>query len=91
MYNNNTIEGQNRTLRPENIKTETYRFKGNFCIDIVETSEAFEAYIYDVECVIKRHMFGVQNTDGYTKERFIQLVADNAEDYMRFYIEEFCD
>ncbi len=91
MYNNNTIKGQIRTLKPENIKTETYRFMGHFCIDVVETSEVFEAYIYDDQYGIKRYMFGVQNTDGYTKERFIQSVANNAEEYMRFYIEEYGD
>ena len=91
MYNNKTVKGKIRTLKLENIKTETYRFKGHFCIDVVETSEAFDAYIYDDQYGIKRFMFGVLNTDGYTKERFLQFVADNAEEYIEFYIERYCD
>ncbi|MBO5891503.1 MAG: hypothetical protein J6Q30_02170 [Oscillospiraceae bacterium] len=91
MYNNKNIKGQIRTLKLENIKTETYRYMGHFCIDVVETSEAFEAYIYDDQYGIKRFMFGVQNIDGYTKEQFVQSVANNAEEHMRFYIEEYCD
>lgn len=91
MYNNKTIKGQIRTLKLENIKTETYRFVGHFCIDVVETSEAFEAFIYDDQYGIKRYMFGVQKIGGYTKERFIQSVANNAEEYIEFYIEKYCD
>ena len=91
MYNSKSVTGQIRTLKPENIKTETYRYMGHFCIDVVETSEAFEAFIYDDQYGIKRFMFGVQNTDGYTKERFLQFVADNAEEYIELYIEEYCD
>lgn len=91
MYNNKTIKGQIRTLKLENIKTETYRYMGHFCIDVVETSEVFEAYIYDDQYGIKKFMFGVQNTDGYTKERFMQFVVNNAEDYMKSYIEKYCD
>lgn len=91
MYNNKTKDGKIRTLKLENIKTETYRFMGHFCIDVVETSEVFEAYIYDDQYGIKKFMFGVQNTDGYTKERFMQFVVNNAEDYMKSYIEKYCD
>lgn len=91
MYNNKTKSGQIRTLKLENIKTETYRFMGHFCVDVVETNEAFEAYIYDDQYGIKRLMFGVQNTDGYTKERFLQFVANNAEDYIESYIDRYCD
>ena len=91
MYNYKTKSGKLRTLKLENIKTETYRFIGHFCIDIVETSEAFEAFIYDDQYGIKRFMFGVQNIDGYTKEQFIQFVADNAAEYIEFYIEKYCD
>lgn len=91
MYNNKTIKGQIRTLKLENIKTETYRYMGHFCIDIVETSEVFEAYIYDDQYGIKMLMFAVQNINGYTKERFKQFVVNNAEDYMKSYIEKYCD
>ena len=90
MCNKNT-KGQIRTLKLENTKTETYRFMGHFCIDVVETSEAFQAFLYDDQYSIKYFMFGVQNIDGYTKEQFLQFVANNAEDYIEFYIENFCD
>lgn len=91
MYNNKTIKGQIRTLKPENIKTETYRYMGHFCIDVVETSEAFEAYIYDDQYGIKKYMFGVQKNGSYTKEQFLDFVADNAAEYIEFYIEKYCD
>ena len=75
----------------ENIKTTTYA-EGDFRIDITETEDMLEAYIYHVGYGIKQHIIGCpkkqSNGDDYDYDKFVDLIRWNIWDDIKFYIEE---
>jgi hypothetical protein len=75
----------------ENIKTTTYA-EGDFRIDITETEDMFEAYIYHVAYGVKNHIIGCPkkqpNGDDYDYDKFLDTIRWNIWDDIKFYIED---
>lgn len=60
----------------------------DWCVDISETEDGYDAWIYRKDCCVKEHMFGcsrVQATGPKTLDGFIELVKWNFLDYARDY------
>lgn len=57
-------------------KTYTYWVGGNFLVDIVDTPEAYEAYVYNTEYGVKEMMLGCSK-EYTTLEDFIKEVEAN--------------
>ena len=82
------------------IKTTTYvcdpEFFNGFRIDIVETETKFEAWLYHTCYSVKSEMFGYskkqhEGCDDITEEYFMEVVKNAYMDYIRDYIEDYCD
>lgn len=86
-------------MKKVNNKITTYEheiiddeYEGKVCIDIVETPDSFEAWIYDENYGIKELMWGepknnMMFNEPYTQtfEEFKKLVTANIKDYIRSY------
>ena len=79
-------------MKKLNNKITTYEYEIKICVDIVETPDSFEAWIYDKNYGIKELMWGSSknNTrfnEPYTQtfEEFKKLVSANIEDYIGDY------
>ena len=73
----------------ENLVKETFRC-GEYIIEISETDEAFEAWIYSERYGVKMFMFGAQKRITPLAE-FIEMVDVNFWDYMNMYHDEYED
>lgn len=72
----------------KNVKSiECYAYDSEHCIDIVETDECYEAWLYAKDYGLKTLMFGVP-VDQDSKEGFIQIVQSNAKEYLSIYYDE---
>lgn len=78
------------TLKKLNYKTTTYKYDNHFLIDIVETNDEYESYLYDKSYGIKSLIFGMLKKD-ITASAFLDavLLALEIETYIDDYIEEF--
>ena len=68
--------------------TETYNTDFGFKVDIVETTEQFEAWVYHSDYGIKTMMFG---SGKRCKEDFVQMVVGNLWDYVKYYMDDVLD
>lgn len=73
-----------------NYKTEAYSFGVDFIVDIVETTDCYEAYLYEKHCSIKDLIFGMPK-EQQSKKEFINIVEANLlnDNYINDYKEEF--
>ena len=72
------------------IKTETYKVRGDWRVDIQTTEEGYYAYIWNVNYGEKHLMFGMP-TYQQSYEDFLDIVEDNFADYKAIYIEDVFD
>ena len=79
-------------MKKVNNKITTYEYEINIRVDIVETPDKFEAWIYDRNYGIKQLMWGepknnMRFNEPYTQtfEKFKKLVSANIEDYIESY------
>lgn len=74
--------------RLENVKSiECYAYDKEYYIDIIETSETYEAWLYKRNYGFKTLMFGVPITQQ-SKEVFIDIVTGNVFEYIPMYCDE---
>ena len=69
--------------RIDSLKTTTYE-DGDFLIDIVETADVYEAWLYRKDYGVKDLMFGMLKKD-YSEDRFLNFVIVNLEWHEEFY------
>ena len=79
-------------MKKVNNEITTYEYEIKICVDIVETPDAFEAWIYDKNYGIKELMWGelknnMRFNEPYTQtfEGFKKLVSANIENYIGSY------
>ena len=79
-------------MKSVNNQIATYEYNTNIRVDIVETPDKFEAWIYDKNYGIKEFMWGepkknMRFNEPYTQtfEGFKKLVIANIEDYIEGY------
>lgn len=79
-------------MKEVNNKITTYEYKRNIRVDIVETLDEFEAWIYDENYGVKGFMWGepknhMRFNEPYTQtfEEFKKLVSASIEDYIGSY------
>ena len=79
-------------MKKVNNKVTTYEYEIKLCIDIVETPDSFEAWIYDKTYGIKELMWGEPKNNmrfnkPYTQtfEEFKKLVSANIKNYIESY------
>ena len=79
-------------MKKVNNKITTYEYKIKICVDIVETPDSFEAWIYDKNYGIKELMWGepknnMRFNEPYTQtfEGFKKLVSASVKDYLESY------
>ena len=73
-------------------KTTTYNPEGDWYIDVIETDDMFEAWIYLGSYGIKSLMWGSPKQQEYgtvTRKDFLDMVKANFISYANGYIEEF--
>lgn len=73
-------------------KTTTYNPEGDWYIDVIETDDMFEAWIYLGSYGIKSLMWGSPKQQEYgtvTRKDFLDMVKTNFISYANGYIEEF--
>ena len=73
-------------------KTTTYNPEGDWYIDVIETDDMFEAWIYLGSYGIKSLMWGSPKQQEYgtvTRKDFLDMVKTNVIYYANGYIEEF--
>ena len=73
-------------------KTTTYNPEGDWYIDIIETDDMFEAWIYLRSYGVKSLMWGSPKQQEYgtvTRKHFLDMVKTNFIYYANGYIEEF--
>ena len=71
------------------VSIESYHtVNGSFMVDIVESIDSYEAYLYHIGYSVKVHMFSVDKART-TKEEFLYMVSVNLDDYVDAYMEEF--
>jgi hypothetical protein len=74
--------------RLENIRSmESYAYDSEHYIDIIETNETYEAWLYKRDYGFKTLMFGVPITQQ-SKEVFMHIVTANVLQYIPMYYEE---
>jgi hypothetical protein len=74
--------------RLENVKSiECYAYDTEHNIDIIETNETYEAWLFKRNYGFKTLMFGVPITQQ-SKEEFINIVTKNVLQYIPMYCEE---
>ena len=71
-------------MKKTNIETTTFIFTKEYLIDIVETDENYEAYIYTKHDGIKMLMFGCPK-EQQTEEEFFELVKGTVDEYIAEY------
>ena len=74
-------------MKKLNIEIETYEYRDGFRVDIYKNTdeyEEWEAYLYHKDYSIKMGMFGV-STEDFPKEEFIDMVAEQMEEYILYY------
>ena len=79
-------------MKKVNNKITTYEYKIKICVDIVETPDSFEAWIYDKNYGRKELMWGepknnMRFNEPYTQtfEGFKKLVSASVKDYLGSY------
>ena len=79
-------------MKKVNNKTTTYEYEIKIYVDIVETPDSFEAWIYDKDYGIKELMWGepknnMRFNEPYTQtfEEFKKLVSTSIKDYIGSY------
>lgn len=78
-------------LIPMNRKTVTYAH-GDFRVDITETEELFDVYLWHKDYGIKEQMFGLFKTSLAHDGRPVQeIVLNNLPEYERDYEEQYFD
>lgn len=70
-----------------NITITTYECE-EYLVDIVTTSDTYEAWIYRKECGVKNLMFSVPK-EQQALDLFLDIVAVNVEEYGADYDEEY--
>lgn len=73
-------------------KTTTYNPEGDWYIDIIETDDMFEAWIYLGSYGVKSLMWGSPKQQEYgtvTRKDFLNMVKTNFIYYTNGYVEEF--
>lgn len=73
-------------------KTTTYQADGDWYIDIVETEDEFEAWIWMGSCGVKSLMYGSPKQQVWgimTRKYFFEMVKINWIDYVGGYTKEF--
>lgn len=73
-------------------KTTTYNPEGDWYIDVIETDDMFEAWIYLGSYGIKSLMWGSPKQQEYgtvTRKDFLDMIKTNFISYANGYIEEF--
>lgn len=73
-------------------KTTTYNPEGNWYIDIIETDDEFETWIYLKTHGIKSFLWGEPKQQMWgttTRKNFVDRVKERWTDYADEYIEEF--
>lgn len=76
-------------MKQTSITIVTYEH-GEFLVDIVTTSDTYEAWIYREEYGVKNLMFGVPK-EQQTLDVFLEIVAANVEEYGANYDEEYVE
>lgn len=71
-------------------KTITYSYVKEFCVDIVETDEMYDAWIYEKNTGIKSYMFGITK-DDYDYDEAKKLIEKNVNQYIPIYLQELGD
>lgn len=79
-------------MKKVNNEITTYEYEIKICVDIVETPDSFEAWIYDKDYGIKELMWGepknnIRFNEPYTQtfEGFKKLVSESIKDYIGSY------
>lgn len=78
--------------RVTNKKTATYNVFGSWYIDIIESDDMFEAWIYLKSYDIKSLMWGSPKQQEWgviSRKEFLNMVKANWADYANGYIDEF--
>lgn len=73
-------------------KTTTYNPEGDWYIDVVETDDMFEAWIYLGSYGVKSLMWGSpkqQERETVTRKYFLDMVKANFISYANGYVDEF--
>lgn len=65
-------------------RTTTYKVQDEIYIDIVETDDMYEAWIYEKDSGEKMLMFGCSKAQQ-PEEEFLEIVEGNAEEYFDIY------
>lgn len=71
-----------------NIKTSTYWINNDFLVDIVETPENYEAFLYSKDYSIKMSMFGCPISQQ-SYDYFLELVETNLQEHIEAYKNEY--
>lgn len=71
-------------MKKTEIKTTTYSYTKEYLVDVVETDEDYEAYIYTAENVFKLLMFGCPK-EQQTKSEFLDVVDANMDEFITEY------
>lgn len=77
-------------MEKQKINIETYRYDNDYYIDIIETSEYLEAWIYNKNYGIKMLMFGTPILEQSYSE-FIELAETGAPAFIKYYKEDYED
>ena len=77
-------------MKKSNFKTETFTWDGGFMVDVVTTSDTYEAWIYHKDYGIKELMFGMPKKQQ-SYEKFIEIVEWNVDDDIFAYMEQHMD
>lgn len=79
-------------MKKANNEITTYEYEIKICVDIVETPDSFEAWIYDKDYGTKELMWGkpkknIRFNEPYTQtfEGFKKLVSMNIKNYIGDY------
>lgn len=68
-------------------KAETYEFDGGFRVDIVETSDTYEAWLYHKDAGIKSLIIGgVPKNKPLTADAIAEDLAESIESYKKLYM-----
>lgn len=74
-------------MKKTEIKTTTYSYVKEYLVDIVETENDYEAYVYSKDNCYKIFMFGCPK-EQQTKDEFIDMVKASMDDFISDYEHE---
>lgn len=73
--------------RKYNYKTKTYQTVANFYVDIIESKDYYDAFLYEKTHGVKESMFGCSKKDA-TYEEYLGMIECQLANDIMFYVED---